>query len=187
METRLSVNKLEFLRKKKGWNGISVGAQGRSGGLGLWWKPEISISLQGYNDHVIDVLIHPGASSPLVRFTGFFGEPKHEDRVHSWQLLERLSFSYDGAWYVGGDFNEILDNSEKFGGAQRAVSLMNNFRNAVLQCSLSEIPGQRPGPTWTNGRCGVARVSCKLDRGVVNSSFFHQFPHTSVKVLFSKE
>lgn len=126
------------------------------------------------------------ASQPLVRFTGFYGEPKHEERIHSWMLLKRLAGASLGAWCVGGDFNEILKDGEKFGGPPRAPFLINNFREALSSCDLTKIPGQGEAPTWCNGRTGEDRVSCKLDRAVGNSEFFNIFPAASVSQVYAR-
>lgn len=62
-------------------------------------------------------------------------KPRHE----SLQLLRRLATVSQAPWYVGGDFNEILNSSEKEGGIDRSPGLMNNFNNALMECQLIDL------------------------------------------------
>lgn len=51
----------------------------------------------------------------MERLTGFYGEPKWEDRSLTWNYNLYLQASLP--WVVIGDFNEILYSHEKEGGA----------------------------------------------------------------------
>lgn len=74
------------------------------------------------------------------RFTSFYGDPDPNKRDQSWQLMDRLSDSGNTPWILGGDFNEILNDNEKEGGAQKARKGMDNFREALDKCRLID-PG----------------------------------------------
>lgn len=53
------------------------------------------------------------------QFTGFYGNPATEQRKFLWQLMRRIAEMQKQKktpWLVGGDFNEILQDSEKQGG-----------------------------------------------------------------------
>lgn len=65
---------------------------------------------------------------------------------------------------VGGDFNEILSNSEKEGGAWRNWSVMNDFARALEDYDLHGTWSQ--GPWFTLERSCDDRVILreKLDR-----------------------
>lgn len=62
----------------------------------------------------------------------FTGNPVCGLRDNSWQFLRRLAGIHELKnirWLVGGDFNEILYESEKYGGTVRSESQMSFFRS----------------------------------------------------------
>lgn len=64
----------------------------------------------------------------------------------------RLAANSNLAWIVRGDFNEILTGEEKICGVPREANLINMFRNALLDCSLSDVGFIGDKFTWTNNR-----------------------------------
>ncbi|MBA0729933.1 hypothetical protein Golax_022889, partial [Gossypium laxum] len=51
-----------------------------------------------------------------VRFTGFYGNANPNLRSTSWDILRRVGGLVREDWVVGGDFNAILNDAEKYGG-----------------------------------------------------------------------
>ena len=150
-ETRAYRQRLEDLRVKLGCVGkLVVERVGRSGGLALLWTDKVDISLLSYSRFHIDVAI--AGLGKNWRFTGFYGHPESSQRIHSWTLLRRLCSLSSLPWLCGGDFNEILQSSEKLGGLPRPTYLMQNFRNAIDDCGLSGIQFKGPHFTWCNGQ-----------------------------------
>lgn len=101
------------------------------------------------------------------RFTGFYCNPNRKQRKFSWNFLNRL---YSGGnsgnlpWLIGGDFNEILFDSEKFGGRFRSREAMQAFGDIIQACNLSEIVDKHTKFTWFNKRKGGDVILEKLDR-----------------------
>ena len=52
----------------------------------------------------------------LWRFSSIYGDLNPAQRKNTWDLMQILCFMDDGPCSCCGDFNEILDDSEKFGG-----------------------------------------------------------------------
>lgn len=50
-----------------------------------------------------------------------------------------------------GNYNEIVDNSEKFGGNIWPGWHMANFHDAISDCSLIELPIKGSNFTWSRG------------------------------------
>lgn len=102
----------------------------------LWlWRGKISCCFQGF------------IYSPI-RLEGrklgiFFGRLKPFDEI---------------PWLVLGDFNEILDLSEKVGGRNRIERQMESFREALSDYASGDL-GFRGGPfTWCHNREGNQRI-----------------------------
>lgn len=75
------------------------------------------MNIQSYSKGHFDCIVKYEEKS--WRFTGFYGNPVAPLRKVSWQFLRRLAGIYELKfipWIVGGDFYEILFESEKVGG-----------------------------------------------------------------------
>uniref|UniRef100_A0A2N9GCH6 Reverse transcriptase domain-containing protein n=1 Tax=Fagus sylvatica TaxID=28930 RepID=A0A2N9GCH6_FAGSY len=104
-------------------------------------------------------------------------------RMESWDLLRRLGAESSLPWLVCGDFNEIMDNGEKLGFRSRAQRLMNNFREALTDCGLSDLGFQGPKFTWSNLQSNENVIFARLDRGVSTREWLRLFPATKVRIL----
>uniref|UniRef100_A0A803QMV0 Reverse transcriptase n=1 Tax=Cannabis sativa TaxID=3483 RepID=A0A803QMV0_CANSA len=116
------------------------------------------------------------------RFTGFYGDPDPSQRCQSWKLLKRISRMYSGPWAVGGDFNEIVSQSEKMGGLPKPRYLINNFRKALDSCQLRDVGYEGSDYTWCNGRKNDL-IFERLDRVCGNLEWFDMFPSMKVRHL----
>lgn len=61
-----------------------------------------------------------------------------KERKKLWDALIKLA-NHSLPWRVGGDFNTIVDASEKEGGAQPNRRSMNDFGTCILDCGLVHI------------------------------------------------
>ncbi|KAM7250684.1 hypothetical protein ACFE04_022567 [Oxalis oulophora] len=85
----------------------------------------------------------------------------------SWELLCGLSGVSNLPWLVGGNFNEILNQSEKSGGLRRLEGKINNFRQGIHDCNLQEVTASGPFFTWKKNRSHGMFLE-KLNRVVAN-------------------
>ncbi|KAK2652482.1 hypothetical protein Ddye_012359 [Dipteronia dyeriana] len=155
METKSNHVRLEWIRVKLGYIGkLVVDSVGMKGGLCLFWDDSIDVNMISYSKFHIDaqVVAEKGASW---RFTGMYGQLKSSQRIHSWIFLHRLHGMSTLLWVCAGDFNEILDDSEKKGGSQHRSSMMDAFRCALDDCGLQDLGFSGPEFTWSNKREGL--------------------------------
>lgn len=138
------------------------------GGLALLWNKSLSVDLQSYSQNHIDVEVFCPVAKVRWRFTGFYGFPEQSRRYQSWDLLRSLNHHRDLPWIVGGDFNEILENSEKEGGNLKLPYHLEAFRVALDDCSLSDIGWVGDPFTWSNRRENPHTVRCRRDRVCAN-------------------
>ncbi|CAD6237922.1 unnamed protein product [Miscanthus lutarioriparius] len=73
------------------------------------------------------------------RFTGFYGEPHTNKKTLSWKALRTFHAARKHPWLCLGDFNEILLSCEKEGGQPRPQRCMDKFRDALEDCSLTDL------------------------------------------------
>uniref|UniRef100_A0A2N9HH03 Reverse transcriptase domain-containing protein n=1 Tax=Fagus sylvatica TaxID=28930 RepID=A0A2N9HH03_FAGSY len=97
-ETKANEDRMQVVAKKIGFqNFIAIGPKGRVGGVCLFWE----------NDLELD----------------FYGPPYKAKRLKAWINLRALLETIQGPWLCCGDFNVMMDDSEKEGGVSRGISL----------------------------------------------------------------
>ena len=89
-ETKKKARAMVRLKWSLGFRcGMAVDCQGRSGGLALWWRENVKVTMRPWCQYFIDAEIE--WESKLYRITGFYGEPKTELRekiMGCYQILE---------------------------------------------------------------------------------------------------
>ena len=100
--------RLEFIQ-----NSINLGHRwvvpkvGCSGGLVLYWRSLINLTIERSNKNFIDAIINKGLESEW-RLTGFYGEPDTARRNEAWDKLRSLNSRPKRPWLCCGDFTEIV-------------------------------------------------------------------------------
>lgn len=84
---------------------------------------------------------------------------------------------------IGGDFNEILSNDEKEGGVPRTNQLIEMFRLALLECSLSDLGFVERKFTWSNNRSTTNTIRYRLNRVCDSSNCITPYPDSYVNHL----
>lgn len=92
-----------------------------------------------------------------------------------WNELTNLAFSRDKPWFLTGDFNDIIENSEKTGGPARSEGSFGEFRAFISQCDLYDISHSGNCLSWRGVRYSHL-IHCRLDRAFSNSSWAEKFP-----------
>ena len=116
-ETLVDEARLEFVQSTIGFDHRwVVSKEGRGGGLVLFWKTNINLTIVGSNEHYIDAFINKNSENEW-RLTGFYGEPETARRFEAWNKLRNLNTHPETPWLCVGDFNEITRLDEKMGGA----------------------------------------------------------------------
>ncbi|KAK6121388.1 hypothetical protein DH2020_044870 [Rehmannia glutinosa] len=93
METKLHSTKAIKLRDRLGFqNGVAVSSVGRSGGLALFWKADIDVTIKALGRFFVDAIINQDVFP--WRFTGFYGNPTRSERIQDdsgvWITDEKL-------------------------------------------------------------------------------------------------
>jgi hypothetical protein len=148
--------------------------EGKSGGLVMFWKKEVNVKLCNFSKFHIDVQIEEDGFK--WRFTGIYGEPATEKRDITWRLMRILSKQNKLPWLCMGDFNEILFNHEKKGGAPRPQHQMDKFRWAIEDCGLRDLGYRGDKFTWRNTSWDLGRyVKERLDRALGSRTWCNRF------------
>lgn len=173
-ETLARTNKLEEIRLSLHYEcAFTVNSVGRSEGLCLLWKKAVTCDILSYSNNHIDVIMND--ESGRWRFTGYYGFPDQGRRNQSWNLLRHLASVNSLPWLIMGDFNDLLSSDDKEGGAAHPNWLFRGFREAILDCNVTDVPLTGHKFTWCRGRGTKFKVEERLDRAMGNPLWHTKF------------
>ncbi|KAL7158395.1 hypothetical protein ABFS83_02G140200 [Erythranthe nasuta] len=182
-ETKATSQLIDKLKRR--WNcfGFAVDRVGQAGGLVMLWRKETNVDLLSYSQNHIDVEVSCLSTNFKWRCTGFYGQPDQSRRHLSWSLLRHLHTRSELPWIIGGDFNEVLCNSEKLGGNTRSPHFIEDFRSTLIDCGLSVIDFEGYPFTWSNKQEDPFTIRSRLDRVCANEYWSGLFPTARVHHL----
>ncbi|KAL0451955.1 UNVERIFIED_CONTAM: hypothetical protein Slati_1173600 [Sesamum latifolium] len=151
-----------------------------SGGLALLWQKSVEVQFQSFSSFHIDTSVRLNETEECWRFSGIYGEPESSKRGEFWNLLRRLHNLSVRPWLCAGDFNEILEHSEKKGGPMRAEWQIRNFRTCIADCGLHDLGFCGDSYTWCNNQQPPHTVRERLDRACSSISWSQLFPAARV-------
>ena len=138
-ETLTNEARLEFIQNSINFDHRWVVPRvGRSGGLVLYWRSSINLSIERSDKYYIDAVINKDMESEW-RFTGFYGEPDIARRQEVWEKHRILSSRRERPWLCCGDFNEIIRLDEKLGGATSSYAQMQMFKEVIDECGFMDL------------------------------------------------
>lgn len=88
-------------------------------------------------------------------------------------------------WLCIGDYNDLLSEFDKKGGDLHPQWLYRGFREAIMDCDLSDVPLSGYGFTWFRGRNAASRIEERLDRAMCNPLWHNKFPHACLLNLIA--
>jgi exonuclease III len=180
METKMQSTKLDPIRSKLGFQNVfGVDSCGKSGGLALFWQGEVKLEIQNYSWRHINAIVSGEGSTPW-KLSGFYGHPDVRKRREAWGLMRTLATFQPEAWMLIGDFNEIVELSEKQGGGNRPRSQMEAFQRVITECGLSDLGCKGLKYTWSNCQEEGSFVRERLDRGMANAEWCSLFPGAEI-------
>ncbi|CAD5323157.1 unnamed protein product [Arabidopsis thaliana] len=144
------------------------------------WREGVDIRILESNKRMIDVKVCWQGKDFFL--TCVYGEPVQSERGDFWEKLSRIGLDRNHAWMLTGDFNELVDPSEKLGGAVRRDSSCREFRQMLTSCGLWEIKHIGYQYSWFGNR-NDELVQCRLDRTVANSAWIELFPQAQTTYL----
>ena len=81
---------------------------------------------------------------------------------------------------VCGGFQRNYEQEEKMGGALRAHSQMQAFRDVIDECVFMDLGFIGPNFTWSKHYTGGHSIWERLDRGLATNQWFMKYPGTQV-------
>ena len=178
-ETKASEEKIVGLACSMGFPGhIVVGAQGKAGGICMFWSNTLDVEVLEFNARTIAITIRDGVCSWAL--VGFYGPPYRAKRRKAWENLHGLLKSIKDPWICFGDFNVVLENSEKIGGNFGSASTPNYLKELTFDLGAIDLGFVGNKFTWWNKRWGRGSIKERLDRAISDQCWRTLFPNASV-------
>ncbi|XP_075108822.1 uncharacterized protein LOC142180675 [Nicotiana tabacum] len=105
------------------------------------------------------------------------------ERIELWDSLYAMASDLTVPWLMGGDFNVIWDEEEKFGGLPISLNEVDDFSHCINTCNLTDLGFKGSIYTWWNGRSEEDCIFKWLDRCLGNIEFQQTFPGVEVSHL----
>ncbi|XP_075092290.1 uncharacterized protein LOC142172544 [Nicotiana tabacum] len=97
------------------------------------------------------------------------------ERIELWGTLYVMTSDMIVPWLVGGDFNVIWDEEEKYGGLLVSLIEVDDFRHCINTCNLTDLGFKGSIFTSWNGRSEEDCIFKILDRCFGNNELQHTF------------
>ena len=166
LESKLNSHKLlkVMSRKFPGWEEINNFQEHPAGRIVVLWDPlKIRLEPLGIFPQVIHCLIRCKISGCSFQASFVYAFNSVLGRRSLWQNLTDFGASCSVPWTVMGDFNCVLNASEKINGADITPYETEGLSDCCLSTGLTDLASLGCFFTWTNNS-----VCSKLDRVLIN-------------------
>ena len=144
-----------------------------AGGLILLWKQEINLQILSASPNCIDTCVTYEGKVFYASFV--YGDTNKPKRRELWDQLISLNYSRESPWFVTGDFNDLINNTEKEGGPERTEASFTDLRTFYSDGDLFDLPHTGDFLSW-RGKREDYLVRCRLDRAAANSDWAELYP-----------
>ncbi|KAL8166809.1 hypothetical protein V2J09_008308 [Rumex salicifolius] len=159
-------------------NYFRIEAQGRTGGIWVFWDADRILSSQ---QHFVRSRIT--LNSRNFQFVFAYAPPTVYRRRPFWADFEAELNDVSEPLFVGGDFNCIIDSSERQGGSGYLHNDSAVFLNLINTVGLIDMGFCGQNFTWSRGNKVENHVAKRLDRVLLNSDARLQCPEAFVRHL----
>jgi hypothetical protein len=123
-----------------------VGAHGKAGGICMFWSTGMNVEVLEFDSRTIAITVRDEfCSSSLV---GFYGPPYQAKRHKAWSNLNALLQSITGPWMCFGDFNSVVEESEKDGGIRGSSSTPSFLKDLLFDLEAVDLGYSGNQFTW---------------------------------------
>lgn len=150
------------------------------GGLALLWHDSVTVTIIDSSPNFVDTVVCFPYEDLVCNITWMYGMPHENRKTAFWLSMYHRFQPKSQPWLLMGDFNEITDPSEKWGGAPPDNWRLKLFNGFINQAHLRDLNFQGPAFTWFCIRNGWIFLKERLDRALGNASWFVSNPNTQV-------
>ncbi|XP_038688766.1 uncharacterized protein LOC119987931 [Tripterygium wilfordii] len=180
LEPKVSGAQADSLCNQWGFeNWVRVEAFGFSGGIWVFWKETLQISVIKTHPQFIHLRVQSnGINSWLL--TVVYGSPNFNLRKLLWMDLNSEIKDNLDPWMVVGDFNSVVSLEEVSSQAQFNFNRCKGFRDWIFDNGLIDMGFVGSILTWSRGSHGQLFKGARLDRAMCNGAWRELFDEASL-------
>nr|AFP55574.1 non-ltr retroelement reverse transcriptase [Rosa rugosa] len=149
-------------------------------GLALFWGDAVQVSILDSSPNYVDTVVSFLSDAFVCKITWMYGNPHDNEKRAFWRLMYSRFPVQSLPWLVLGDFNEVLDPSEKWGGGPPLPWRIKLFRDFLNNGHLRDLHFKGPGFSWFAMRHGRVFIKERLDRALGNIAWSSSQPNTQI-------
>ncbi|XP_074298259.1 uncharacterized protein LOC141629097 [Silene latifolia] len=143
----------------------------KGGRIWVLWNPSLfRVYILNYNAQFIHLEATDLAAGTASYVTFVYAFNDTQERKSLWSNLCEIKKTIQGPWVICGDFNTVLQPSERLGGSS-TMEEMDDFKACVDECEVMDCPASGSLYTWCNKHEQATRVYSRLDRVLVNQEW----------------
>ncbi|XP_059285600.1 uncharacterized protein LOC132039071 [Lycium ferocissimum] len=179
-EPFVNSSRLHYFRRKIGFNNATSNCSGK-----IWCLWDDNYSCTIVEDHIqhLTLQVHHIMSQVKFHVSIVYAKIKASNRKDLWGSLSQLNQQIVGPWSIMGNFNVIMESSEKKGGRRHRLSRSLDFINCMVDCGMKDAGYVGNDYTWCNGRRKMKRILKRLDRVMYNDKWFEEFSNVTARHL----
>lgn len=164
-------NFLKFQKKFRALKVVSNHSSHYNGRILVMWNTNaVEVTIVEESPQSLNCLIKSYNSGFQCNWTFVYAFNTKEMRRSLWLDLQQKATFVNGPWLLVGDFNVVLNVSERISFADPPYADIDEFVNCVQGAQIHDIPGTEGLYTWCNKQEGDSRIQCKLDRAMGNAA-----------------
>ncbi|KAH0642539.1 hypothetical protein KY290_034120 [Solanum tuberosum] len=130
----------------------------KNGQICLFWKGNHQTMIVANTDQQITIKKFYSPANYDLYVTIVYAKCTSGERHELWTDLNKVHNTIPGPWYIGGDFNVILDPEEKMGGKTHKMRDSLDFSSFMDACEVVDLGFTGPKFTWCNNRKPRKRI-----------------------------
>jgi len=147
------------------------------GGIWLLWNDEnVDVSIIAKETRIMHCLVHDKLNAKECLLSAVYAPARENQKDAFWEHLHRLHNSIDKPWCIMGDFNEMLNASEKIGGTPLTPSKVHRLNDFLHYSNSFDVTVQGRLFTWKKFLRGQLMYE-KLDKVLFRDDCLHLFPN----------
>ncbi|XP_060194965.1 uncharacterized protein LOC132624161 [Lycium barbarum] len=145
----------------------------------IWFFINNNTDVEVIQDTDQQITVKPSfqEDNKILMTTMIYAKCEALERINLWDNLCNLADQIEVPWFVGGNFNVIMNEYEKIGGLLVYPDEYEDFAFCVNSCKLFEVAFKMSLFIWWNDRAGRDCIFKRLDRILTNSKLQDWFSH----------